>query len=85
MLLESIREVPMTIWDQYAVSPYLSSIRGSVTSKQRKPLVPYYQNANREFTLFGSTRGSEIDRLCAVDTHWLKSVTLSRPWLLFNH
>ncbi|MCJ1243966.1 hypothetical protein MMC30_001163 [Trapelia coarctata] len=39
--------------DQYAVSSYLSSIRGSMATQQRKPLIPYYQNQNREFTLFG--------------------------------
>lgn len=46
--------------DQYAVSSYLSSIRGSVASQQRKPLVPYYQNANREFTLFGMSTSPAV-------------------------
>jgi len=46
--------------DQYAVSSYLSSIRGSVASRQRKPLVPYYQNANRETTLFGMSTSPTV-------------------------
>ena len=39
--------------DQYAVSSYLSSIRGSMAMQQLKPMVPYYQNGSRNFTLFG--------------------------------
>ena len=46
--------------DQYAVSSYFSSIRGRLASKQRKPLVPYYQNANREFTLFGMSASPQV-------------------------
>jgi CHAT domain len=46
--------------DQYAVSSYLSSIRGSVTMRQRKPLIPYYQNSNREFTLFGMSTSPTV-------------------------
>ena len=46
--------------DQYAVSSYLSSIRGSLTIRQRKPLMPYYQNARREFTLFGMSTSPAV-------------------------
>jgi hypothetical protein len=46
--------------DQYAVSSYLSSIRASMASQQRKPLIPYYRNANRDFTLFGMSNSPDV-------------------------
>ena len=56
--------------DQYAVSSYLSSIHGSVTMQQRKSLIPYYQNANREFTLFGMSTSPPVPegKLADLDT-----------------
>lgn len=53
-------ETPTDYLDQYAVSSYLSSIRASIASQQRKPLMPYYQNANREFTLFGMSTSPSV-------------------------
>ena len=46
--------------DQYAVSFYLSSIRATVAMQNRKPLVPFYQNANRDFTLFGMATSPRV-------------------------
>ncbi|MCJ1380761.1 hypothetical protein MMC17_003870 [Xylographa soralifera] len=46
--------------DQYAVSSYLSSIRASMASQQRKPSIPYYRNANRDFTLFGMSTSPHV-------------------------
>ena len=51
---------PNDYLDQYAVSSYLSSIRTHVAAQNRKPLVPYYQNANREFTLFGMSTSPAV-------------------------
>ncbi|MCJ1438969.1 hypothetical protein MMC27_008359 [Xylographa pallens] len=53
--------------DQYAVSSYLSSIRASMASQQRKPSIPYYRNANRDFTLFGMSTSPQVPEGKLVD------------------
>ncbi|MCJ1286057.1 hypothetical protein MMC26_005399 [Xylographa opegraphella] len=53
--------------DQHAVSSYLSSIRASMASQQRKPSIRYYRNANRDFTLFGMSTSPDVPEGKLVD------------------
>ena len=56
----SYAQKPPVYMDQYAVSSYLSSLHGGAASQQRKPWLPHYQNAAREFTLFGMSTSPAV-------------------------